>query len=156
MNIFIEHIYNKKRFGLIRKYKYHKFLRQLDKIIPNFGILWQIAYFIQILEVVYMYDNSKDSRLYSSLQYPEGENGFVVHTEECEISVKLYEKTKDIKIETLRTHGNKLTTCINFKEWEDINTENNEHQEQLMIHIMDIIMREVKLLLIEYYNKRRI
>ena len=151
MNIFIEHIYNKTRFNVFNYIKYRRFLRKLDKVNPNFGMLWQIADFIKILEQVYMYDNSSTNTLYSSLKFEEGENGFILNTNEASIRFKLYQENETIGMEIIRNKGNKLKSSMRFNENSLID---NIHDAQLMINIIDWLMDAVKQLLIIYYKKK--
>lgn len=154
MNIFIEHIYSKKKYNLINWIKYRLFLRKLDKVVPNFGMLWQIADFVKILEKVYMYDNSTNSELYSSPKYNEGENGFILNIREnsdviVTINMKMYSDSETIDVELRRVKGNKMTTKMRLHEDSIIN---NTDDKQLIININDWIMNAAKKLVVRYYN----
>lgn len=148
MNIFIEYIYNKKRFGIIPWIKYKIFVYKLNKINPNFGMMWQIADFIKLLEQVYMYDNSSASTLYSS-SYKNGLNGFVLNKPEFVIKFTLDSSDESIAIDISRTKGTKLKSSNVLTENSVINDINNE---QLLINIIGWTMSSVKELLIIYYN----
>lgn len=156
MNIFMQQIYAKKRFGLIQYFKYRKFVKSLRKVMPNFGMLWQIADFIKLLEQVYFYDNGITSteKLFSSLKYKDGENGFIVRSEGSNIIFKLFEEDQLIVVELERKFGNKLKSSMRFYEERDSRL--NKNDEMLLSNIIDTTMDAVISVLKEYYKIRKV
>lgn len=154
-NIFARHLYDKdkNKFRLLQWFRYKRFLRLIDKSVPSFDILWQIADFIKILEQVFLYDNSPIKEMYSSDKYKPNENGFVVKKYNYTITIKLYEDDKSIAIQVDR--GNKkASTSMKFREGDPLEDGNNEHVLKLIENIENIIMNSAKELFIKYYNMK--
>lgn len=156
MNIFIEPIYKKKKFNIIEYIKYRKFLHSLKTTMPNFGMLWQIADFIKILERVYFYNNSPRNAhgMYSSLKYDNGENGFCVFTDDVNIKYKLNDACQSITIELERLQGNKVKSNMTFNPNETYDL--SDLDEELLIQITDITMNSVIKLVKTYYKIKKV
>lgn len=147
------HIYNKKRFNFKLWWKYRKFLKKLKRVSPSFGMLWQMADFIKLLEKVYMYDNSPENELYSSRKYDFGYNGFIISEKAYKVVVKLESDKQKISIEITRNNGTKMINsyiCIDEKWKNEINTDD----ELLIENVINIITSKFSDLLQKYYNAR--
>lgn len=147
-NIYMEHIYKKKKYDLIGYIKYRKFLRQLDKVTPNYDMLVQVRDFLNTLERVYMYSNDIHDKLYSItdsknitfiLQVENGYIRFVMNNDKSTTITVNHNKTK-------------LKSTITFTEDSIIQNEDDIH---LLSNIANWLMDAVKELIIKYYNIRR-
>lgn len=159
MNMFMEHIYNKKKFNFKAKIKYKRFIKSLQKTMPNFGTLWEMSQFIRILEVTCFYNNSglnKDSSfLFSSTKYPINTDGFCVRTPELFIKYKLFEKDHRICIEIERLLGNNIKTNMEFSDL-DNNVKLSISDSLILENVINITMDIVIKLLKKYYKARKI
>lgn len=150
VNFFMEPIYAKKKFSILSWLKMKFFIHKLNKISPDFNMLWEIADFCKILEVVYMYDNSNNSKLYSSTKQTNGMNSFIIKNESCSILYTLDASAKEICIEIKRNIGNKSNSIIRFIDGEaEIKTEDNKH---LFINLINWLMDDVVELIERYYK----
>lgn len=152
-NMFAEWLYSYRKFNIIRHIKFELFIRKLNKVAPDFDMLWQIANFVKILEVVFMYPNNKKSTLNSIDKYEHGVNGFSFTHLNTQFKFKLFEEDKHIHIDIVSTVDGKLKSAIKFKNG-DASVITNEHDEQLFININDWLMNTVIIVLRHYYYRK--
>ena len=128
-NIFIDKICGKSQKGLFKRIAHKSsvksFIKKIHKGSPGFDMLWQMADFIRISELVFCYDNSLSNTnigLYSSKNYNQGTNGFKIIDVgfNCIITIKLFAKSRQVALEIERTNGENMRTSINFidEKWE--------------------------------------
>lgn len=120
------------------KKKYNAFCKRIDMGSPSFGVLWNFADFIKYAELIYMYDNVKDSELYSSTDYTPMQNGFRINTREVIVTVKLYSEAKRVGIDIARNLGNKTKSNYTFEN-EHWTIEPDEYDEVLLDRIIGLI-----------------
>lgn len=151
-NIFMQWIYNKRHSNKVIHYiKFRWFLHKLNKVTPNFDMLCNIADFIKMLEVVYLYTNFKPSVLYS-LTKSKTDMGFILNVNGHEIVFTLTEdEDRYIRIEIYNLNG-KVRSSVSFKDGATDIIE-TVHDEQLFINITDWLMKAVIDLLKTYYKK---
>lgn len=160
-NVFIDKIYSKVTKGGLFKRLLHKadikrFIKQIDKGSPGFGMLWQMADFIRIAELVFCYDNSTSNTeigLYSSKNYNDGTNGFKIRDINCSITIKLFAKSKQVALELERTNGENMRTSINFidEQWEH---NPSIYDEMLLEQIIKVINKRIIMLFDYCYELR--
>ncbi len=157
-NMFMDIIYNKmmaiNKYQKLRSWlEYKKFLKDLEKTSPDFDMLWQFADFIKLLEITSWYDNSKHNIAFSSKDYANGENGFMINKEtpKMQIIFKLYTKNENIVMSIKRDYGHKRNSEISFANRELI-LETPE-DEILMLNVIKTITNTMGILLKEYYEK---
>lgn len=155
-NMFFGFLYRKvvtKGFfkSLIEKASYKVFLNSLKKTSPDFEMLWQFANFIRMLELCNWYDNCKTNTIFSSKEYENGENGFIINKQNRQLIFKLYNYNETITIYIKRKYGNKKDSEITFKNHGMV----LETQEDtvLMNNIIKDTMDSIIYLFSEYYNK---
>ena len=153
-NVFMEPIYKKsnKFFGIPSKRFLNKTIRFLRNTMPNFALFWQISDFIKILEKVFFYDNSQTNSMYSSLNYDDGENGFIFKNHDVSITIKLYERSETIGIEIHRIKGSKLKSAMSFSS--DDNTTLNKQDMCLLESVIDCVVEESIHLMKTYYKMK--
>ncbi len=162
-NIFIQYIYKKIKLNkfnfikyLIHRYRINKFKKEIYNSSPGFDILWQMADFIKLSEMIFCYDNNtknKDIGLYSSKNYENGTNGFRILDSNCDITIKLFSKSNEVALEINRSIGEKSRTSISFKnnEWEK---NPSIYEEMLLEQIIKSINSKILLLFDYCYNLR--
>lgn len=148
-NIFMNMIIEKNAKGifnkLIHKRKLHKFRKGIIEGSPSFGLLWKMADFIRMAEIVFFYDNthSLDSEfaLYSSKEYMPGTNGFKLKDNKsgCIIIIKLISDTQKVVVDIERQRGNRIKNTMVFinNEWEDMYTGCDEMLLEQVIKIIN-------------------
>lgn len=151
-NIFMNIIYKKvnKSFKNFFKYKKHaksvkKFRKRILEGSPSFGLLWKMADFIKLAEIVFFYNNSiknEEFGLFSSKKYSYGENGFRISTKECIIVLKLFSDSQKVMLEIERKGGDGNKTSLSFIENEWI-TEPSIYDEMLLEQIIKIINEKI-------------
>lgn len=163
MNIFMQYIYKKINMNffniihyMIHIYKINKFKKEIHNGSPGFDVLWQMADFVKLSEMVFCYDNSidnKDIGLYSSRNYQNGTNGFRIIEENYDITIKLFSKSKEVALEINRSRGEKLKTAISFKDnkWKD---NHDKYDEMLLEQVIELINTKILLLFDYCYNAR--
>lgn len=148
-NIFMMQVRDSMDFSFRHLFKYLKYKRSLNKFIkkidtgsPSFGVLWNFAEFIQYAELVYFYDNRKDSAIYSSTAYVPTQTGFKITTDETVIVVKLYSDNKKVGMDIERLKGNKTKSSYVFinEEWTE---EPDEYDMLLVDYIIDVINKSM-------------
>ena len=118
-----------------------EFINYINDNPPNIYVLNSFASFVKDAEFLFMYDNSKANRIYSSNGYNPGENGFVVNDDKVQIIVKVYMKDQKIGININRKTGSKINNEITFI---NRNTESlTDAEYQLLIHINKIMMHHM-------------
>lgn len=153
-NIFIDIIYSKVNRSFKHPIKYlkhriklNKFKRYINGVSPDFNLLLEMANFVKIAEVVFMYDNRKDTpnKLFSDQYYKGDRNGFSIRTDECYVSISLREQNRNVSVELVRTNGNHLKTVQTFKdsEWVTKQTMFNELLLEQTIRIIDKAILEL-------------
>ena len=132
---------------------YRIFLHDLKTTSPDFNMLWQFADFIKMLEIASWYDNAKHNVAFSSKDYNNGENGFIINKENEKLKVifKLTEKNNNIALSIIRDYGHKRSNDLSFKN-KEIEMEHGV-DELLMLHVIDITTEVMIILLEEYYKK---
>jgi len=132
---------------------YKRFLIGLNKISPDFEMLWHFADFIKLLEITSWYDNSKHNIVFSSKDYSKGENGFIINREDpkMQIVLKLYSKNENISLSIKRDYGHKKNSEISFIN-QQLELETPE-DEILMLRVIKIITDTMGILLKEYYER---
>ena len=165
-NIFVDKIYEYKydptpcNFFKRRKKKkaIKRFCKSIEESSPTFDMLWQMANFVKLADVIFFKGNANDSPLYSSNTYESGMNGFVVKDDEVSLYIKLVRQYKNTKIE-IRRAASHNTTVLEFmnNDWVE---EHSDYDEILLENIICIINRKVLELFqecsgFEYYKKLR-
>ncbi len=157
-NMFMDIIYKKmmpaKIYQRFKNWLYYKrFLMDLNKVSPDFNMLWHFADFIKLLEITSWYDNSKHNSVFSSKDYSKGENGFIINREnpKMQIVLKLYSKNESISLSIKRDYGHKKNSEISFIN-QQLELETPE-DEILMLRVIKIITDTMIILLKEYYKK---
>lgn len=163
-NIFMNIISEKNPKGLISKWAHKIKLRRFRKTIlegsPSFGLLWKMADFIKIAEVVFFYNNthSLDSEfaIYSSKEYMAGTNGFKLKDDGtgCIIVIKLISDTQKVIVDIERQRGNKLKNSLVFvdNKWQDTNY--TAYDEMLLEQVIKIINSKIIALFDHCYSLR--
>ena len=163
-NIFMNIISEKNPKGFIFKWahkiKFHKFRKMILEGSPSFGLLWKMADFIKIAEVVFFYNNthSLDSEfaIYSSKEYMAGTNGFKLKDDKtsCIIVIKLISDTQKVIVDIERQHGNKLKNTLVFvdNKWQDTNY--TAYDEMLLEQVIKIINSKIIALFDHCYSLR--
>lgn len=125
-----------KWFKIRRDYK--KFCKTINAGSPSFGVLWNFAEFIQYAEIIYTYNNSKNSNLYSSRDYTPGQSGFRINLEKLVITVKLWSDQQKVGIDIENKTGNNVKTNYSFTEgqWTE---EPDEYDVLLIDRVIGII-----------------
>lgn len=144
-NIFMSQVRDARKFSFLHFFQYRKFRKnyrifkkKIDRGSPSFGVLWNFADFIKYAELIFMYDNSKDSGLYSSQDYAPTQNGFRINMQDVTITVKLYSETKRAGIDIIRSKGNKIKSNYTFENEEWV-TEPDEYDIILLDNVIRII-----------------
>lgn len=162
-NTFISIIYNKVNFSLKTFFKYFKhkkeykkFIKQIKNGSPSFGVLWKMADFIKLAELIFCYDNSLKNTefgLYSSKGYAPEENGFKIRTSECCIIIKLYSSLNKVVVSYERLIGDNLKSSFTFinDEWVEDPT---VYDEMMLEQIIKIINKKILMLFIHCYELR--
>lgn len=163
-NIFMGMIYEKvdRAFPHIFKYLSHKkklkkFRRDIHEGSPGFGLLWKMADFIKLAEMVFFYNNSiktsSEFGLYSSRNYCPGENGFKITTNECTIAIKLNSEYQKVMVEVVRSFGDKTTSSLVFinEQWD---SNPSIYDEMLLEQVIKIINDRILKLFDYCYSAR--
>lgn len=157
VNIFLEHVYNKRKYSITGWVKYKLFVRKIVRSSPGFGFFWQVADFIKDAEMIFFYNNSADGtpELFSSRSFKAGENGFKFHCTEFDCTIKLFSDDMQTAIEIHRNVGSKLksTYLCDDKEW---HSDFDKSDELMMDYVIDKIMGAVANLLTWCYKKRNV
>ena len=124
INIFIRYIYENSSFkfsNIFKRIKHRisvrKFRNNILRCSPDFEMLWQMADFIKLSEVIFFYDNSMSNLndgLYSSKNFPDGQNGFRVFNNEFKVTIKLLRDSKRVCLELDRLKGDKSKRLMMF------------------------------------------
>lgn len=162
-NMFMNIIYRKVTFSFRNFFKYHKHRREYKKFVnnikngsPSFGVLWKMADFIKLAELVFFYDNSLKNTefgLYSSKGYNPEENGFKIRTNECSIVIKLYSGLEKVVLSIERLNGENLKTTLTFISdgWYGSHT---TYDEMLLEQVIKIINSRILMLFEHCYDLR--
>lgn len=134
---------------LLHKRKVHKFRKTILEGSPSFGLLWKMADFIKISEVVFFYNNthSLDSEfsIYSSREYMAGTNGFKLRDDNtgCTIIIKLISDTQKVIVDIERQRGNKLKSSLVFvdNKWQD--SDYTSYDEMMLEQVIKIINSKI-------------
>jgi hypothetical protein len=165
INMFMEHIYNKKQFKLSNLFQYlkhrkavKKFKKDISNGSPSFYVLWQMADFIKLAESVFFYKNTqKDSEfgLYSSRNYAAGSNGFRVTDVEngLRVTIKLFNETVQLLLEIEYIGSDHPKEYLSFEDndWENAH---NIYDEMLLEQIIKSINHNILRLFDSCYDKR--
>ena len=144
-NMFMSQVQAARKFSFLHPFKYwnyrksyKNFVKKIDRGSPSFGVLWHFADFIKYAELIFMYNNCKDSTLYSSQDYAPTQNGFKITFEEMVITIKLYSDTKKVGIDIVRSVGNRIKSNYTFEN-EQWTIEPDEYDEILLDRIIGLI-----------------
>lgn len=110
---FLEDVYRPRSFKQDRVFEKH--LAEWRKIAPDFSTLHDMAETIKELEIVFMYDNSNNSSMYSNIKQSDGTNSFIVESHDMTLKVTLYLDDDVIDIHLKRKVGSKLESHFRFK-----------------------------------------
>lgn len=163
-NIFMNIIRDKSNRGFISKIKHKIKLRKFRKNImegsPSFGLLWKMADFIKIAEIIFFYNNShsldSDLSLYSSNEYMVGTNGFKLrdNTTGCTIIIKLISDTQKVIVDVERSKGNHIKSTMTFIENEWANNNHTAYDEMLLEQVIKMINSKIITLFDYCYSMR--
>lgn len=144
---FLEDIYCPRSFKRDRIFRKH--IEQWRAIAPDLQTLRIIAETLRELEIVFMYDNSNNSNIYSSIRQKDSSDSFVVDDDDMMILVNLNVATDTINITIRRKHGSKIETHFKFRETDE--TEFSPQDQMLIAIVEDRIMTTFCDLLEHYY-----
>lgn len=157
-NLFIDWIYKKpyKFFPKIaHRIKFLKFIYNIKNLAPDFDMLWNIAEFCKLLQMVYFYkpDNSKDHIVYKVPQV-RGQNSFIIVKNDYEIKFILREINKNITIEIRdRDNYKAVLSKISFNSGEC--SISNDTDVAIFENLNYLIMDNTIKLLKKYYNEKK-
>lgn len=163
-NTFMNMISEKNPKGIFKRIahniKLHKFRKTILEGSPSFGLLWKMADFIKISEMVFFYNNthSLDSEfaIYSSKEYMAGTNGFKLRDDRTGviIIVKLIADSQKVIVDIERQRGNKLKNTLTFidNSWQDSNY--TAYDEMLLEQVIKIINSKIIALFDHCYSLR--
>lgn len=120
-------------------------------IAPDFSTLRDIADTLKELELVFMYDNSSNSAMYSSLRQRDGIESFIVDNDRVTILISLELEKDIININLKRKKGSKLESNFRFKNHEGEEYVRTVQDQMLFALIEDTIMTTFCDLLEAYY-----
>ena len=134
-----------KRF--FNRMKHKKFLKKISDMSHSIGTLWFFCDFIKLAELIYFFDNKKNSYIYSSSSYSYGENGFIINDEKNNnvvIKCKLFSDDQKILIEVKRTNGSNMITEFSYSnnEW-NFNKFDSEYSNVLVDNTLGIINKAI-------------
>jgi hypothetical protein len=155
-NIFMEKIYNKKKFSLKNRLDFFLFLRKLKKGSPDLNLLIHIAEFIELLEGVYMYDNSSKNELFTTPKISaKWTHAFTLYNKQGNFYINFFMNgtLKIIHIDIDRMIGRKLKSVIEFED--GAATITTQDDEQLFINIISWLMEALIELLKKYYKMKK-
>lgn len=150
-NIFMEHIYRslREKYWIVAKLKTILFIRKLNKVSPDFDLLWDIVSMLYTLEVVFLYSNKPHDILHFIEVKPNKGNiaCFGLNVNNFEITFHLTYKSdndKTIKIDIADVSDNKriVKKTFEFKD-RDPSVIKDIHDEQLFMNINDWLMDAV-------------
>lgn len=157
INMFMNHINNKVPFRcfirwIINNFRVYVFRKSILNGSPSFNVLWQMADFIKLSELVFFYNNSVDSNIYSSNNYTAGQNGFIIKDKAAKIIVKLYSDKEQVVLDIYRILGSHNKTIMTFTkdEWDNNPT---IYDEMLLNYAIKIINSNIIYLFDKYYYK---
>ena len=163
-NTFMNVISEKNSKGIFKrlahKIKLSRFRKTILEGSPSFGLLWKMADFIKIAEVVFFYNNthSLDSEftIYSSKEYMAGTNGFKLKDDKTGVVlvVKLISDTQKVIVDIERQRGNKLKNTMTFVDnnWQDTNY--TAYDEMMLEQVIKIINGKIIALFDYCYDLR--
>lgn len=141
-NIFMQQVGDSMEFSFLHIFKYFKYIRKRKafkkRILtgsPSFGVLWYFAEFIKYCEIIFFYDNSITSKVYSSNKYDLCTNGFRINHPDAIITVKLYSDSQTVSMDIENKAGNKIKTNYIFEN----NSWTKEPDAYDILHIDNVI-----------------
>lgn len=161
-NVFMTLIYEKVDFSfkhlfkyISHRIKYRKFIKDIKRGSPCFGVLWKMCDFIKLSEIAFFYNNSPDNPfgLYSSHNYEPGYNGMKIKTTELAMTIKLESSTQKVTIEINRLNGNHVSTTMTFIN-DNWTGSPDIYDEIILENIIRIINSKIIQLFEEMYEKR--
>lgn len=121
-NYFMEIAQNKYlgKNPIIKWLNYRKYKKECNKIrrkSHTIGSLWFFAEFIRLAEVVYFFDNKRDSYIFSSRSYEYGKNGFVITDKDIGVTLTCELDSDDqvISITIKRHNGSNMVTKLVYE-----------------------------------------
>lgn len=163
-NTFMNVISEKNTKGIFRHLahciKLYRFRKTILEGSPSFGLLWKMADFIKIAEIVFFYNNThaldSEFSIYSSKEYIAGTNGFKLKDDKTGviIVIKLISDTQKVIVDIERQRGNKLKNSLVFIEnrWQDTNY--TAYDEMLLEQVIKIINTKIIALFDYCYSLR--
>ena len=163
-NTFMNIISEKNSKGIFKRLahriKLHKFRKTILEGSPSFGLLWKMADFIKIAEIVFFYNNThtldSEFTIYSSKEYMAGTNGFKLRDDNAGVIllVKLISDTQKVIVDIERQRGNKFKNTMTFVEnkWQDNNY--TAYDEMLLEQVIKIINTKIIALFDHCYELR--
>ena len=152
LNPFSYYVNNKKNNHTWNK-EVKCFKLYLTKVSPDFKMLWYIADFIKVLEMLYMYHNVETAPIYCILT-KSSVRSFRVNFVDFYIEYTLYEDDKLINFEVIRLWNKDATSKVSFIDGEGIMKTRSD--EVLMFTIIDLTMQRVYDLFVETYDNAKI
>lgn len=163
-NTFMNIISEKNSKGIFKrlahKIKLYKFRKSILEGSPSFGLLWKMADFIKISEMVFFYNNThaldSEFAIYSSKEYMAGTNGFKLKDDKNGVIliVKLISDSQKVIVDIERQRGNKLKNTMTFvnSNWQDANY--TAYDEMMLEQVIKIINNKVIALFDHCYDLR--
>lgn len=148
---FLEDVYHPRSFKRDRIFKNH--IEYWRSLAPDFGVLHDIANMLLELELVFMYDNSKNSVIYTGPKQSERIDNFIVDSSEMSIIVTLEKESEVIDIMLKRNRGTKRISNFRFKDHEEGEYIRTNQDQMILAMIEDKIMTTFcDLIEFYYYN----
>ena len=163
-NTFMNVISEKNSKGIFKrlahKIKLHKFRKNILNGSPSFGLLWKMADFIKISEMIFFYNNThaldSEFAIYSSKEYIAGTNGFKLKDDKTGVIliIKLISDTQKVVVDIERQRGNKLKNTMVFinNNWQDSGY--TAYDEMMLEQVIKIINNKIIALFDYCYSLR--
>lgn len=149
INPFSYYINNKK--NTIRWYfEVLEFIKYLNTISPGFKLLWCMADFVHMIEIVYMYQNTEKSPIYSYINTKNSVRSFRINHKDFYVEYTLYEADHFISIKVHRDWNDKAKSEISFPEGQAVME--TRADEILMFNIIEWTMIPIRALFENYYK----
>lgn len=150
INPFIYYTNRKKKRNLKWYLEYREFTKYLGAVSPSFKLLWCIASYIHMIELVYMYQNTEDADIYSYTLAKSNVQSFRITYPTFFIEYTLYEEDHIINININRFWSKESVSTITFPDGHA--TMETRPDEILMFNIIEWTMNPIKKLFTHYYK----
>ena len=153
---FCEYLYKPRSWKTDRKF--FKTIEYYRKLVPDYHVMKDIVIALQELELVFMYDNSMNSTIYSlntSKTKSSNSMGFVIDNDDLKLTISLDHLADDgdiISIVLNRKKGTKIETKMRFRDGEGDEYIVTKKDEMIFAIIEDLIMTTFCDLLEWYYQ----